>query len=266
MAELSIFQVDAFTNVPFHGNPAGVCLLPAPAPEDWMQAVAAEMNVAETAFLVARAPGDYALRWFTPAAEVDLCGHATLASAHLLWEQGHVATDAPISFHSRSGRLGAAREGDWVRLDFPALPLLPVPGSTNLAGILGAQPVYVGRNAFPSYFVELESEEAVRRLVPDIARLGRDALAQCIVTARSASGDDFVSRFFAPGVGIDEDPVTGSAHCSLGPYWAAKLGKTELAARQLSRRGGVIKVRVRGDRVDILGQAVTVIRGRIDAP
>jgi PhzF family phenazine biosynthesis protein len=264
---LAIYQVDAFTDRPFAGNPAGVCPLPLPGfpAADWMQAVAAEMNVAETAFLVRRRDGSgFDLRWFTPTVEVELCGHATLASAHLLWETGLVAAGEPIRFHTLSGALGAARDGEWIELDFPAEPASALAEAPQrLAEMLGALPVWVGANRF-DLVVELADEAAVRALAPDIRRLGALPYRGILVSARAAApGYDVVSRFFAPATGIDEDPVTGSAHCCLGPYWCERLGKNPLLAYQASARGGRVRVELAGDRVHLGGQAVTVLRGEL---
>ena len=258
---LTITQVDAFTSEPLGGNPAAVCLLPAPADEAWMQWVAREMNLSETAFLVGRDDGAFDLRWFTPAVEVDLCGHATLASAHALWEENHLDPDAPAVFHTRSGRLSAILRDGWIEMDFPAELDRPTSVPDGLAGALGAEPIYVGRNRF-DYLVEVEAEASVRRLAPDIRRLGKLAIPRgIIVTARAETdGVDFVSRFFAPSAGSDEDPVTGSAHCCLGPHWRRRLGRSAFTAWQASARGGLVKVEVRGDRVTLSGQAVTVMR------
>jgi len=264
MTPLRITQVDAFTAVPFAGNPAAVCILPAPREAEWMQSVALEMNLSETAFLVRREDGSYDLRWFTPAVEVDLCGHATLASAHVLWEEGHLEPAAQARFHTRSGLLTADRSGPWIELDFPAQPEESCEAPEGLEEALGAATVYVGRNRF-DYLVELESEEAVRGLRPDHGRLKRLPVRGVIVTARSSSSYDFVSRFFAPASGIDEDPVTGSAHCCLGPFWGARLRRTEFMAYQASPRGGEVRVRLVGDRVMLGGQAVTVLRGDLVA-
>jgi predicted PhzF superfamily epimerase YddE/YHI9 len=253
-------QVDAFTDRPFAGNPAAVCLLPSPRDPTWMQHVAQEMNLAETAFLLRRSDG-FDLRWFTPALEVDLCGHATLASAHVLWEEGHVPTAETARFHTRSGVLTAARRGDMIWLDFPATPSWPAEAPSELRSGLGAVTLYVGRTPF-DYLVELESESRVRSLDPDLAALSRLGTRGVIVTARSDDpAYDFVSRFFAPGSGIAEDPVTGSAHCGLGPFWAARLGKKELVGYQASARGGAVRVRLDGDRAHLGGHAVTVLRG-----
>ena len=226
-----------------------------------MQRVAREMNLSETAFLVERDDGAFDLRWFTPAVEVDLCGHATLASAHALWEENHLAPDSPAVFHTRSGRLSAILRDGWIEMDFPAEPDRPASVPDGLAGALGAEPSYVGRNRF-DYLVEVDSEATVRRLAPDIHRLGNVATPRgIIVTARAdTDGIDFVSRYFAPSAGIDEDPVTGSAHCCLAPHWRRRLGRTAFTAWQASARGGLVKVVVRGDRVTLSGQAVTVMR------
>jgi PhzF family phenazine biosynthesis protein len=258
----TIYQVDAFTNRPFAGNPAGVCILPAPARDDWMQALASEMNLSETAFLV-RQPAGFGLRWFTPAIEVELCGHATLASAHVLFETGLLKPGERARFHTLSGLLTATRQGDWIEMDFPATPEQPAPAPEDLAAALGVTPRYVGRNVF-DYLIEVEDEAGVRNLTPDIARLARLPVRGVIVTARSASPEyDFVSRFFAPAVGVAEDPVTGSAHCCLAPFWANRLGKTEMVGFQASRRGGVVRVRLAGERVVLAGQAVTVLVGEL---
>lgn len=257
-----IYQVDAFTTEPFKGNPAGVCILPAAAPEEWMRNVAREMNLSETAFLYSVEDG-YNLRWFTPAAEVDLCGHATLATAHILWEAGHLAPTAQARFHTRSGLLTADRCGDWIELNFPVKIEAPTEPPPDLLPALGVAANYVGKNLF-DYIVEVDSEATVRGLQPDFSRLRKLPVRGVIVTSRAETGGfDFVSRFFAPAVGVDEDPVTGSAHCCLGPFWSARLGKTEFNAYQASPRGGVLRVKVCGERVLLAGQAVTVIRGEL---
>jgi predicted PhzF superfamily epimerase YddE/YHI9 len=259
-----IVQVDAFTNRPFAGNPAAVCVLTAAPADQWMRDVAREMNLSETAFLVPQADG-YNLRWLTPTVEVDLCGHATVASAHVLWEDGHLPAGAQARFYTRSGRLLADQRGDWIELDFPATIAAPSEPPPQLLDALGAKAQFVGRNKF-DYLVEVASEEEIRALQPDFATLRRLTVRGVIVTARSATPEfDFVSRFFAPGSGIDEDPVTGSAHCALGPYWSKQMGKTEFTAFQASTRGGVVRVCVKGDRVILGGQAVTVLRGELAA-
>jgi len=259
---IRIVQVDAFTNRPFAGNPAAVCVLPEPAPDAWMRDVAREMNLSETAFLTPR-DGGYHLRWFTPAVEVDLCGHATVASAHVLWEDGHLPPDAQARFHTRSGLLLADRRGEWIELDFPVKIAIPAEPPAELLPALGVQARFVGQNAF-DYLVEVESEDVLRRMAPDFSVLRKLTVRGVIVTARPAGTEfDFVSRFFAPGAGVDEDPVTGSAHCALGPYWAGRLGKEEFTAYQASARGGVVRVRVKGERVILGGQAVTVMRAEL---
>ena len=259
---LRIVQVDAFTATPFAGNPAAVCVLPAPREAPWMQHVAREMNLSETAFLCPR-PDGFDLRWFTPAVEVDLCGHATLASAHVLWEDGYLVTDTPARFHTRSGLLTATRQDAWISLDFPALPPEPVTPPEALLQALHVAPLYVGKNR-SSYLVEVASEESVRTLQPDFTRLQTLPVQGVMVTSRATSaGFDFVSRYFAPRAGVPEDPVTGSAHCCLGPYWSQRLHQDSLVAYQASARGGVVRVQVRGARVVLSGQAVTVLRGEL---
>ena len=257
-----ITVVDAFTEQPFKGNPAAVCIMNAAADATWMQRVASEMNLSETAFLYPEC-GDFRLRWFTPTVEVALCGHATLASAHVLWESGRLKSTDHARFQTKSGLLTARREGDLIVLDFPATRQVACETPAGLAAALGAQPKYVGKNAF-DFLVEVESEAVVLGLAPNYAAL--TALVARGIMVTSASTDpafDFVSRFFAPGAGIAEDPVTGSAHCCLGPYWGERLGKTDLVAHQVSQRGGVIRVSVRGDRVLLGGHAVTVLRGEL---
>lgn len=262
---IPIVQVDAFTSQPFAGNPAAVCVLPAAKDARWMQHVAREMNLAETAFLERRGSGstEFDLRWFTPTVEVDLCGHATLASAHVLWETGQLAATEVARFHTRSGLLTATRRGDWIDLDFPLMPVTPIDPPAGLAEALGATPREVGRSRF-DVLVEVEREAIVRDLQPDLRALAGIDARGVIVTSRAEAADlDFVSRFFAPQSGVDEDPVTGSAHCSLAAFWQTKLGKDRFVARQISARGGVLQVQIVGDRVRLGGQAVTVLRGEL---
>lgn len=262
---LTIYQVDAFTNKPFAGNPAAVCILPEPADAQWMQQVAMEMNLSETAFLHKQKDG-FSLRWFTPAVEVDLCGHATLASAHILWEIGHLQANEQARFFTRSGLLTAERKGDWIEMDFPAKLAEQTDAPANLLqalGISAQQTQYIGKNVY-DYLVEVASEDIVRSIQPDFTLLSSVQARGVIVTSRgSTPGYDFVSRFFAPLVGVNEDPVTGSAHCCLTPYWSQKLGKREMVAYQASPRGGILRVRASGDRVQLGGQAVTVLRGEL---
>ena len=264
---MRVLQVDAFTDEPFAGNPAAVCLLNGPAEPEWMQSVAREMNLSETAFLYSR-QNAFSLRWFTPAVEVELCGHATLASAHALWEEGVLDPMESALFDTLSGRLAATRRGDGIEMDFPAeyaQTCEPPPGLLDSLG--GVTPVAVARNRF-DILIEVADEATVRALRPDFQRLSSVAVRGVMVTARAgnelvASGVDFVSRFFAPAVGVDEDPVTGSAHCCLGPWWAGRLGTDDLLGRQVSDRGGTVGVRVRSDRVLLAGRAVTVLKGEL---
>jgi len=259
---IPILQVDAFTAQPFAGNPAAVCILPATKEVSWMQRVAREMNVADTAFLQRRADG-FDLRWFTPAVEVDLCGHATLASAHVLWETGQLAVTEVARFHTRSGLLTATRRGEWIDLDFPLTPVAAIDPLPGLGEALGVTPLYLGRSQF-DVLVQVESESMVRDLQPDFRLLaGVDARGVIVTSRAAASNHDFVSRFFAPQSGIDEDPVTGSAHCALAAFWRSELGKDSFVARQISARGGELHVQIVGDRVRLGGQAVTVLRGEL---
>ena len=263
---IPIFQVDAFAEEPFKGNPAGVCLLRGPAEASWMQSVAAEMNLSETAFPLAEG-GGFRLRWFTPKVEVKLCGHATLATAHILWEQGVLAPDREARFQTLSGLLTARRDGELIELDFPARPPLPKPPdwAEAVVGALGIRPVYIGMSAEDILF-EAADEEAVRGVRPDFEALRSLPARGIIVTSRSSDKRfDFVSRFFAPAAGVDEDPVTGSSHTTLVPYWADRLGRTSFLAYQASARGGVLHLRLEGERVRIAGRAVTVIRGEFFA-
>jgi predicted PhzF superfamily epimerase YddE/YHI9 len=261
-----ISQVDSFTDTPFRGNPAAVCVLEGERDDAWMQDVAREMNLAETAFL-RRAGAAWQLRWFTPLVEVDLCGHATLAAAHILWEQRQSDAPAELRFETRSGLLTARRAGGWIELDFPALPAAPADPPNGLLDALGAaEVVAVARSRF-DYLVELADAAAVRRVAPDFGALRRVEARGVIITApsdmESGTGSDFVSRFFAPAVGVDEDPVTGSAHCCLAPWWVARLGRDRLVGYQASARGGIVRVALRGDRVLLAGQAVTVLVGEL---
>ena len=251
----TLHLIDAFTDRPFAGNPAGVCLLDGPAEAAWMQAVAAEMNQAETAFVAPTADVDrFGLRWFTPTVEVDLCGHATLAAAHALARPA-------IHFDTRSGTLTCTRDGDVIAMDFPATPATPVDAPPGLFAAMGIAPAPVHRSRF-DLLVELPSADAVLAVRPELRQLATIDARGVIVTAPGEGDADFVSRFFGPAVGVDEDPVTGSAHCCLAPYWAGRLNRTgELVGRQLSRRGGVVRCTPTGDRVRLAGRCVTVLRG-----
>jgi PhzF family phenazine biosynthesis protein len=259
---LMITQVDSFTDRPYAGNPAAVCLLTLTGDDAWMQLVAREMNLSETAFLVRRDDG-FGLRWFTPTMEVDLCGHATLASAHFLWEQGHLKPDQAARFHTRSGVLMAERKGAWIEMDFPATPAESVTPVAGLESALAVKATNMARTRF-DYLVEVTSEQAVRDLQPDFEALKHFNVRGVIVTScASGSGYDYVSRFFAPATGINEDPVTGSTHCCLGPFWKERLERDNLVGYQASARGGFVRTRCVGDRVRISGQAVTVLRGEL---
>lgn len=264
--QIPCFHVDAFADRPFAGNPAAVCVLASELPADLMQAIAAENNLSETAFVVLR-DGACGLRWFTPAVEVDLCGHATLAAAHVLKHHfGHTA--AVLRFATLSGELTVSQEAGRLVLDFPARPASPCEPPPALLTGLGLDadtpPVWVGRSR--DYLVVLESAHAVERLRPDIGLLATLDSLGVIVTARGEGAVDFVSRFFAPGAGVGEDPVTGSAHCTLVPYWAQRLGRPVLNARQVSARGGDLFCEDRGERVLIGGDAVTVMHGSLNVP
>lgn len=263
--------IDAFASGPFRGNPAAVCMLEEERDAEWMQAVAAEMNLSETAFLVADEDGGYRLRWFTPAVEVDLCGHATLAAAHYLWENESLAASEQARFRTASGLLTASRMEEGIALDFPAERPVPIAAPEELIQGLGLIPRYVGRNRM-DFVVEVDSEETVRSLRPDYALLARVEARGIIVTSKgggiSANGEgipyDFVSRAFFPASGVNEDPVTGSAHCALAPYWQRRLRKDDFVAYQASARGGELHVALNGDRVILRGQAVTVLNGSLN--
>ncbi len=260
VARMRLWHVDAFTATPFAGNPAAVCLLDRAQNDRWMQAIAAEMNLSETAFLLAEGAA-HRLRWFTPKAEVDLCGHATLASAHVLYGMGGGL--GGLSFLTRSGELKVARRGDLIEMDFPALEAAEEPPPPGLLEALGVEARSTHRSRFDR-LIEVASEDAVRAARPDFRALKEVDTRGVIVTARGKQ-HDFVSRFFAPAVGVDEDPVTGSAHCVLAPYWSKRLGRREMVGFQASARGGEVRVRLEGDRVILGGRAVTVAEGELAA-
>jgi len=254
-----LYVVDAFTDKSFGGNPAAVCFREAPADETWMKLVAREMNLSETAFLHP-VEGGFSLRWLTPLLEVKLCGHATLASAFVLWENGVLKPDAVARFHTLSGWLTCRYESGWIVMDFPAKVCVPTPPPEGLAEALGCQVLACGLNEM-DYLVEVANEDVLRGLRPNVTALSKLPVRGVITTCRSELPDfDFVSRFFAPAAGVNEDPVTGSAHCALGPYWQAKFGKCELTAYQASPRGGIVKLAVAGERVMLRGQAVMMSR------
>ena len=259
---IPIATIDAFTDRPFSGNPAAVCLLDRECSDSWMQSVAMEMNLAETAFLSPAADG-FDLRWFTSALEVDLCGHATLAAAHLLWETGRLPMEAQARFHTRSGLLTAVRSSRAIELDFPAERATAAEAHPLLREALGVELSYIGRNRM-DWLVEVSDAAVLRGLRPDMRGLGQVPGRGIIVTSHSDVPEyDFLSRFFAPASGIDEDPVTGSAHCCLAPYWGERLGRSEMTGYQTSARGGVVGVRVEGARVKLIGRAVTVLSGEL---
>jgi len=262
--DMKLFQVDAFTSAPFAGNPAAVCILSEKQDEQWMQQVAREMNLSETAFLL-KQPDGFSLRWFTPATEVNLCGHATLASAHVLWEVGLISVTEQAQFHTRSGLLTAKRHGNLVELDFPALSEESAEAPAELIAALQVTPRYVGKFG-AKYLIEVNDEETVRKLDPDFPALRKMPGRGIVVTSIASTAPyDFVSRYFAPWVGVDEDPVTGSAHCCLGHYWGQRLGKQELKAYQASARGGEVHIRLGQERVYLSGNAVTVFSGTLHA-
>lgn len=261
---MKIYQVDAFTDQAFRGNPACVCILDQTQPESWMQSLSAEINLSETAYLLKQVEG-YQLRWFTPKREVSLCGHATLATAHILWTEGYLGADEAVHFNTQSGLLTARFKDGWIELDFPARFAVSAETNPALNQALGLTPLHTAKKDSPQgdyYLLEVESEEMVKQLTPDFARLAQVGLRSVIVTSRSQTqGYDFVSRYFAPGVGVNEDPVTGSAHCYLAPYWGKKLGKTKLVGMQVSARTGLVGCDWQAERVILKGQAVTIFRG-----
>ena len=260
---MKIYQVDSFAHRPFTGNPAAVCILEQAQDDAWMQGVALDMNLSETAFLLKVREG-WNLRWFTPGAEVDLCGHATLASAHILFAYGYETQDATIRFHTLSGELQVSKQKDWLCMDFPAEPASKATAPTGMLESLGCKAVFVGKNRM-DYLIEVESEEVLLKLDPDYRSLKTIPVRGIIVTCRASEGKDydFASRFFGPAVDVDEDPVTGSAHCCLAPYWSEKLGQKKLLGYQASARGGYVRTTVSGDRVLLEGQALTVLEGNL---
>ncbi|KAA3635091.1 MAG: PhzF family phenazine biosynthesis protein [Calditrichaeota bacterium] len=256
---LTLYQVDAFTSKPFSGNPAAVCITEIALDEKLMQQIAMENNLSETAFLYPEKNG-YNLRWFTPAVEVELCGHATLASAHIIWEVNKFPHDKEISFYTQSGELNAAYTKDGIQLDFPSKEAEEVAAPDRLLEALGVNAVYIGKSKF-DYLVELNSADEIRNCNPNFSELKKLQVRGIMITAKSDENRyDFISRFFAPGAGVDEDPVTGSAHCTLTPYWAKKMNKSVLRAYQASKRGGELLVRFNGERTNLIGNAVTMMK------
>ncbi|MEE9494695.1 MAG: PhzF family phenazine biosynthesis protein [Gammaproteobacteria bacterium] len=262
-SHIPVFQVDAFTtDSRFSGNPAAICLLEKACDAIWMQAVAAEMNLSETAFVWPYEDG-FELRWFTPAIEVDLCGHATLATAHILWEQDILNATDIVRFKTRSGWLQVKQSASWIELDFPAQTTVQVDAPAGLLSALGIEQATVYACS-PDYLVSVASASQLRALSPDFSRLKEIDMRGVVVTAvADEPGIDFVLRFFGPAAGINEDPVTGSAHCALYPFWQKRLHKSDLIAQQISARGGLLKLRGQGERVFISGKAVTVMSGEL---
>jgi predicted PhzF superfamily epimerase YddE/YHI9 len=257
-----IYQVDAFTTEKFKGNPAVVCLLDRPADDHWMQSIAAEMNLSETAF-VFPIPDGFSLRWFTPTIEVDLCGHATLATAHVLFETGVLPANRQARFHTLSGVLTVDLQDNMLLMRFPAEPPKEMPVLPIVSRIFGVTPVYTGQNRF-DMLIHVRDADTVTDFVPDFYELSQIPVRGIILTSKSEDPQfDFISRFFAPRVGVNEDSVTGSAHCCLGPYWSKILGKTELRAYQASARGGEVRVQVLPTAVNLGGYAVTVMHGEL---
>lgn len=258
---IKIYQVDSFTNEIFKGNPAGVCIINKMPSEEWMLYVAAEMNLSETAFVV-KQEDHFDLKWFTPTIEIDLCGHATLAAAHILWSEGYFEAHKEIYFHTKSGVLKVMKKGDWLQMDFPKLEYHLSEAPKELIEGLNVVPLFVGKSK-DNYLIEIDSEEIIKNLKPDFGKLALLDMHAVIVTSKASVPYDFVSRFFAPGIGINEDPVTGSAHCTLANYWRDVLGKNRFMAFQYSARGGELQLEINGERVMIMGQAVTVLRGEL---
>lgn len=264
MTPYDFFLVNAFTSETFGGNPAAICILSEPRNTDFMQKLAKEFNYSETAFLFNTNHNTYDLRWFTLTKEIDFCGHATLASAHALWQSGYCNSSQSIVFNTLSGDLTARKADQWIDIEFPAAPATELSNVPILIrNIIGIEPLYVGRNA-TDYLVVLPSENDVRLLNPDINLIAALPSQGFIVTSKSQSDEyDFVSRVFAPNDGIDEDLVCGAAHCCLGPYWGNILGKKQLKAYQASSRGGILRIELLGEKVYLAGQAVTIIQGNL---
>jgi PhzF family phenazine biosynthesis protein len=258
-----IYQVDAFTSEPFKGNPAGVCILEKEMPNEWMQNIAAEIHVSETAF-ISGGKKEYQIRFFTPESEISLCGHATLSSAHIMYETGVVNRNDEIVFYSKAGKLKIRCSDNWIIMNFPAYELFPVPVPSDISRYLGADPAELYRTEHGWTFALYGNEEEILKLTPDFKAMKNTIYGDLIVTAPSLDpGYDFCVRCFAPSLGIDEDPVTGSAHCALVPFWHKKTGKEEFTSHQVSKRGGILKVSLLGDRVEIAGQAITIFRAEL---
>lgn len=260
MTGISFFQVDAFTDIPFKGNPAAVCLLTNEIPDDLMQRIAMENNLAETAFVL-RLEAGFSLRWFTPTVEIKLCGHGTLATAHVLWQEGVLTQEERADFHTLSGLLTVTKAGEWLQLNFPKYSFSKVDPHPEMIEVLGISPVHSVLADDGRYVIEVQNESQLLSVNPDFSILKNYPSVAVTCVANNDSPYDFISRSFAPSHGVNEDHVTGSSHCALVPYWAEKLGKKELFAFQSSARGGELKLKLDGDRILIEGKAVTVIKG-----
>ena len=259
-----LFHVDAFTQFPFSGNPAAVCILPSPADETWMQRVASEINLSETAFIVKKDSGSYFIRWYAPKGAVDLCGHATLASAHILWNEGLHPIDQEIEFVTNSGKIICETSENWIMMKFPIIEYKEEKIPLGMIDSIGIEPKFFGKTSLNDFLLEVESEDILKDLNPDFQKIQNFSCRGVIVTASASSDDcDFVSRFFAPSIGIDEDPATGSSHCSLGVFWSEKLSKKKLIGKQISKRGGIIRINIHQDNITLSGQAVTLVRAEL---
>lgn len=259
-----IFQVDAFTDKPFRGNPAGVCILNEEPSAGWMQNIAMEMNLSETAFVFPGTKGERFIRFYTPEAEVPLCGHATLSASHVLYETGSVGNDEEIIYNSRSGKLIIRKEGSWITMNFPADSLKKIDDKADFIKTTGLNPAELYETGNFWSLALMKDENEVRSASPDFMKMKNSKYGDLIVTAHSADKKyDYCTRCFAPAVGINEDPVTGSAQCALAPFWSGKTGKNDFVCHQVSKREGILKVSLKGDRVDISGQAVTMFKAEL---
>lgn len=260
---LTIFQVDAFTNEPFKGNPAGVMLVDAETPTEWMQQMAAEMNLSETAFLIPQDKG-FRIRYFTPAMEVPLCGHATLSAAHIAFELGLLPAHETLELTADGGQLSVRKEADWLVMDFPAYPIEPLAPHNEFEPTFGFRPTELYSSLYGWVLAVAASEHEIKTCTPNFEAMKSNGLGHVMITAAcETDAADFVVRCFAPSAGINEDPVTGSAHCALAPYWAQKLGKTEFDSLQVSKRSGRLKVKLNNNRVEIKGQALTIFEAKL---
>ena len=259
-----LYHVDAFTSEPFKGNPAGVCFVEKETSDEWMQKIAAELNLSETAFVVSKEQYSE-IRFFTPEAEVPLCGHATLSASHIMYETKMVKAEDEITFKAKAGELLIRKTGSWITMNFPAYPITEVPVPSEIEEMIGTKPAEFYKSAFGWTLALIENEQLVRNMKPDFRMLKNSEYGDLIVTAKSEeTGFDFCVRCFAPALGIDEDPVTGSAHCALVTFWNMKTGKKDFISHQVSKRSGILKVSLKGDRVEISGQALTIMKGELN--